>query len=607
MISEIDLPTEPSVSSEKETVNETEKSETFVELYDKYDEQFIKNSTTELKDVFETPPQKRSSANEGDDIDAEVDSKSIIEKIQTIDDPEVRKEFELELNNNGQITGTDKEITADVGTEYDPNYSRKIISNNENQVELINSVTSELGNSIEDFNVDGGKPFITEFTTVEPEDFVTEQNSFKNPEIIDVIEQVFYQPRNVEVSEGTTIDPLNVQVDFDPVNVQEDFDPIEIINPNSYQFRRIDVEATTLPNDKFVGFEQSVELNEPSVETTESSSYDIEEETAEQAAKVIVDSLAIVGLLGKSLNLNSYGNESILLPTEDETVKKEETIPEQLEEKTTEIPPAVESVTEIVEVNTEITISVLISDSKENSDSSDSKKSSGVSSEESNSSKSSEKKEKTEKKEKIDKNSSESSEENTAKEIFDKEEFGLEMKENQKKLMEELYKDTMNHEVKKKDHPIVLNVPHEDVERKLVEDNQIVKIFEDETESFKAEKVDETTVGIYETFEDVVTTISDGIKLTNELRSSVDSFRSNSEENKTILDTNNEAISSKNIKNSLVNIAEEMTLEDHSKSAVNSKISLFTLSITGFVSLVVVTALYVILKKQSARAALLFQ
>lgn len=613
MISEIDLPTEPSVSSEKEIAADSEKSEsTFVELYEKYDEQFIKNSTTELKDVDETPLQKRSSpASDDDDIDTEANNKLIIEKIQTIDDPEVQKEFELDLNNNGQVNTVESEKSVDAGTEYDPNYSSKIVSTNEN-LPAPNSVANELENSVHDdfTSEDAAKILIDEFVTVAPEDFSTDQTNNKNPEIIEVIEQVFYHPKNVEVGDSTTVDPTSVQVDFDALNVQVDFEPIEIVHQNAADHFRSIEEVTTFPNDKFVGFEPSNELVEPLVETADSENLESEDESAKEAAEAIVDSLAIVGLLGKSINFDSSIGEPVVHKSDNKIKKLQNEIPETVYEETTSLPLFIESVTEVVEVNTKITVSIHIDDSNENSDSSDDKKSSASdkSSEESNSSKSSEKTDKTDKTDKADKadqNSSESSEENTAKEIFDKSDFrmlDLQNKDDQNKLMEDLYKDTMNHEVKKKDHPIVVNI-QQAIERNLNEANEIAKQLDERLKIVETKMFEETTVGIYETFEDVVTTISDGIKLTNELRSSVDSFRGDTEENKTVLDTNNEAISSKNIKNSLVNIAEEMTLENH---VVRSEFSYIAVSITGLVSSAVLGVLYVALKKKSA-STVLFQ
>lgn len=680
VISEIDLPTEATVFEDKEKFSETEKPETFSELYEKYDELFIKNTTTGIIIDNENPVQKRSS----DDTPDDVSTKSLIDKIQ-IDDPEVRKEFENELKNQGQSLDDDK-VIDDGAKEYDPNYSKKLIAAPDNTIEYDTQLNRDSENSIKEFKTDDVKAdeektddvvkkltvhekevlqghmveqlvhmneSSVDYTTVIPEDSFRHHENIKNPEVVDVLEHIVYQSTNQELSEMTTVNPLNVQVDFDP---------IEIIPSDRHRFRNVDAEVTTESNDKFVGFKPTEDLVEPGEETTESDQFfkkvETEDETALKTVETIVDTLEFVGIYGKSFQFNNASDEGkeSKSPDNDADVTTTETFTEEM---TTVAPSIVESVTEIVEVRTEVSVTIQVGDKEaDSSDESHKHSSSANKSEsseesnsdekadkwvkdkddstgESNSSKSDEKADKRvkdkhdssgesnsdksddktdkrekdkdnsedsnssksdEKTEKREKDKHDSSEENTAKEILDSDDLrilDLQNKDNQKSLMNDMYKETLNHEVKKKDHPEELSLPSEVVARTFSAEDKIAQHLED-----KIKPAETTTVGVYETLGDVVSTMSDGIKLSNDFRASIDSFHGAAEENKTVLDTNSEAISSKNIKNSLVNIAEEMTLEDHVES---SKISYLIVAAIGITSTIVIVILYAVLKIKSLR------
>lgn len=568
MISEVDLPTEAPGVDDRETFTEPEKSETFVELLEKYDELYIKNSTVVGPEFNDNPLHKRSSEDEDEKVEGE--GKSVIEKVENIVDPEVRKEFELELPNSGKIgdgelksiEGGEKAVVSDVssdpGTVYDPNYDLKIVKTVDGSLatNVVNEQTDVLGRSEEIVH-----------TTVSP----------SVPEFIEVVEEIFHQPTNVEVDSAPIVSLLNVQADFEP---------IEIATKSPESYRSLDVEVTTVVNDKFVGYQPNEDLVEPGEETTEQDSFFVKTEPDEEpeektAAEVIVGTLEFVGLYGKSLNDEK--------PIERTKANEKEQVPEVFETRT-----------EVVEVNTEFSVSFKVDEPEKHSEASNSASESSVQS--SSAHKSSEESKSVEEATKVDKNSSESSEENSAKEKVDDDKFRIFDKveqilqevvavavndTRQNQLMVELYKETSDHEVIKKDHP--LKVLEETAQRSLGEDSVAeVKSIPEET----------TTVGVYETFEDVVSTVSDGVKLTNEFRSMIDSFRGNAEEIKTVLDTDREAVSSKNLKTSLVNIAEEMTLENHVES---SEISYFAVSIVAFVSVAVVASLYVVIKSNSPR------
>lgn len=594
MISELDLPTEATISLDKENIHEVEKSESFIELYEKYNDDFIKNSTTSTDDleIDENPLQKRSSDDEPSD-DEDVNNKSVIDKIQSIEDPEVRKEFEQEISNNGQVLETEDEKKSDDGTAYEPNYTKKLINLPTQQFEA----KSESENSIQDFDftknlslhekeilqvhlveqlVHNMSETNNDFTTVIPEESFVHHEQIKNPEVVEVLEHIVYQSSTVETNDATTADTLNVQVDFDP---------IEIIPKDRHRFRNVeDVEVTTEKNDKFVGFKPTEDLVEPGEETTEPDLFfkKIEIDEDDDDEKAIIDTLELVGIFGKSIKFENISDKL----NETATTEMPETISQ---ETTTQV---FESITEIVEVHTEISVNIEVGGDKSESVSDTSSKLSSSSEESSEESKIKKIKKVKTKKSKIDKiESAESLEENSAKEETDNDEFKIE----QTSLFADLYKDTLGHEIKKKDHAEEIIPQPEVFERKLSVDGEVQPRSDVSAKQLEPEP---TTVGVYETLEDVATTVSDGIKLSNDLRGSIDSFRGFIDENKTVLDTNSEAISSKNLKASLVNIAEEMTLENHVE---NAETSYFAVTFLGIISGIVLVTMFVVLKKKSNR------
>lgn len=551
VISELDLPTEPSFLQEKETIEDSEKAESFIELYENYNKLFIKNFTSNVNESDEGYLQKRSSINEEDILQGEENSKSIIEKIQTIVDPEVRKEFELDLNNNGQIIESESEKSPDV-TDYDPNYASKIVN-----------VTAVENNSVQlenyDLQVDDvGKSLVDGITTIPP-------ISLTDTGIVEVFEQVFFHPTQEENVEVITNDPLNVQVEFDP---------IQIVHGS----RNIDSEVTKVSDD----------FTEPIIETTESSRLD---ELVTLNDKAVYDRVTPTGNSGRSINIidDSNRNDDVVTET-----------PTTIFEEATTLKAVYENVTEIVEVNTKISISIHIEGlSNEESSESDEIKQSSTSEKSSEDSKSVKSGEKNDN---ISKSSSDSSEENSAKEVLDTYELRILNldSESPKHLMDDLYKDTLQHDVRKKDQPITFKNNSSNARKIANDDKENYQKFDVKTEPLEAKTFEETTVGIYETFEDIITTIADGIELSKELRASIDSFRVDTDESKTVLDTNNEAISSKNIK-SLVNVAEEMTLDNHLENAKSSFIVIPVIIISSAAFLIFIC---VAIKKTLTRMSL---
>lgn len=168
-------------------------------------------------------------------------------------------------------------------------------------------------------------------------------------------------------------------------------------------------------------------------------------------------------------------------------------------------------------------------------------------------------------------------------------------------LTEEIFKESTGHEIKKKDHPdgIGVALPVVAIERKLSDDTS--RQFDDGSliPDLIDAKTQATITTIYETVEDVLTTLSDGIKLSNELRQNVNSFRGDSEESSSVLDTLREAISSKNSKNPLVvfEIAENRHLNDDKREINVSMMSVVT--IIALVSMIVLIGLFSVLKRRS--------
>lgn len=573
IISELELSTEPSLSPEKENIEDNDKSESFVELYKKYEEQFIHNSTSEVNEGEETPLKKRSSISDEELSDVEENSQSIIAKIDTIVDPEVRKEFELELNNNGQVAMSEMEKMTEVGTDYDPNYAKKVVNVTEKQQEAptVNRLQTEINSVQSDFQElqidDVDKRIPDEVTTIP-------LSVLRDTGFVEVFEQVFYHPTEEEQDDVTTEDLPNVHVDFDP---------IQIIPENPDEFRNFDSEVTT-------------EKVEDFAESTESSKV-IEMMTVYD--ETVYDRTELNENSGRSFNYPNFSDETVTNEAAVEvTTSTTEILTTPLCEEPTTIPPFFEYVTEIIEDSTEIVVSINVNGSsveKPVKPLSTSEKSS----EESNSS---------DKSDKATENTSDSSEENSAKEILDRYEFrilDLPTSDDQVRLMDDLYKDTLHHDIKKKDHPIVYlgTTDHiSETNDRSFKDKEKAQHLEQEMKPDDIKTIDVTTVGIYETFEDIVTTIADGIELSREFQVSVDSFRSVIDESETVLDTNNEAVSSKNIKNSLVNIVEEMTLENHVK---NTKISYIVLSVVTIGSVVFLIISCAVIKKTLARMSLL--
>lgn len=229
VISEIDFTTEhPLIIVDAEISVEPEK--TFHELIERYDEVYMKTSD-ENQNV-----RKRNSQITEENV--EEGGKSLIEKIE-IEDPDVKKEFEIEISNamqNHQIA-TDEETTETAqiaDTEYDPNYARKIP---ENATKLtIHEKEHIQASLVEQLVHHGDHNQSHEHTTVLPDDVFTHHELVINPDIVGVLEHINYESEGeMKAHEHTTV--IN--------SIDMDIDPIEIIPKDRHRTSRVEVETTT--------------------------------------------------------------------------------------------------------------------------------------------------------------------------------------------------------------------------------------------------------------------------------------------------------------------------------------------------------------------------
>jgi hypothetical protein len=563
VISEIDLPTESSLLViDQEISKEPESS--FHELIEKYDETYIKN----LKDDINI--HKRSSSDEEENLDAgDVGGKSIIEKVH-IHDPDVRKEFENELSQN-QILEDENEGTTEENTElatvYEPNYERKMIVVSENSTEQLTVQEKEnLQVHLVEQLVHQTENDSASFTTIVPDESFVHPEIIKNPAVVEVLEHIVYESDSqLRSHEHTTLNPI--------VQVKLDVDPIEIIPKDRHRLGRDD--NVTESNDKFAGFVgiPTEDLIQPGDETTEPDSFfkKKDDEEDDTVVDTLRETLEYVAIYGKSLDIEPA-------------------------------PTTLQPATEIVEVNTQISVNVQVGGEMEAAKSSSSEE--ADSSQQSSPSKSSEEDD-SKGKRRNGGGGGDSSEENSGREIMDDDlksdlrslEFpasGTPQRTNE--LPEEAFKNAPCHEIKKKDHPTPPLL--EAAERKFdVEGTSEATIEEDNS-------LVVTMTAFYETVEEISTTISDGVKLTSELRHSIESFRDDSEENKIVLDTMREAISSKNSKVPLVGVNEMMTLKNRSEHREESTdLALAVIPCIAIGSAVILIGLFKLVKGNASAVA----
>lgn len=590
-IAELDLPTESAVLGvEKESADDSETD--FQDLYRKYDEQYKSSSDLILnnEELGDDPGQRRSFAT-SDDVKIEFDSvgKSIIDTIQTILDPEVRKEFEKEIFNQIPTDGKTK-VSADVGIEYETNYRNKF-----------SQVNTKLSTNGPDSKINDEQKLtvhekemlqvhlveqlvhindsVREHTTIIPENNFDHHENIKNTEVLDVLEHIVYRPAT-EIP-GDIIEH-NLPT-ASTLQVIESFDPIEILPKDRHRFRNMDEIKSTLTNDKFEGFHDIPlkDLVEPIEETTEIDKFFVgqkSEGNENSAEGFLIDTLETIAILGKNIEFENNNEPqtveiTTILSAQYDTTEENKTPLNVLSEGTeVKAEVSVNSLPNAVnQSNGNINQTLFNKDFIKHS-------SSGKSSSDESDSNSDDSKENR---------NNNSSEENSAREIFD-----VAINGNPSNMMDELFRNTFAHDIKKKDQPDIIYTPNVAHVTKIPEENFIADHLDDKikpqivvgasealpliTTTRSLNKIETTTTGFYETVEELFTTISEGIQLTNDIKGTLNSFRDNSEENKTVLDTNGEIISAKNIKQSVVNVSiDNMLLENQTKQVDASLNSLF--------------------------------
>lgn len=158
-----------------------------------------------------------------------------------------------------------------------------------------------------------------DYTTIIPENEIFHHEKVKNPEIVEVLENVVFELDKSLKHEIPTSNPLVINMDVEQ---------IDIIPKDHHResFRSVET-ATTEKNDKFVGFKPTEDLVPAGEETTEPDRFfvktesenesdiqtvveQVEEEQAEEIAEIVVETLKIVGEYGRDLKTNEVEVES---------------------------------------------------------------------------------------------------------------------------------------------------------------------------------------------------------------------------------------------------------------------------------------------------------
>lgn len=238
VISEIDFTTEHPLIIITDITGDNEPEKSFHELVEKYDEMFISDE------------QNIKKRNSDDDVYIDNSGKSLLEKIE-IQDPDVRKEFEIEISKqNSDAMNIEKEEEADttenssqiIETEYDPNYAKKIHENTTTTKLTTHEKENLQVHLVEQLVHHEMEKDDTEFTTIVPDESLTHHELVKDPEIVEVLEHINFESNDELKAHEHTTPSVNV--------VNMDIDPIEIIPKDRHRLGRTDDDDN---NDKFAG------------------------------------------------------------------------------------------------------------------------------------------------------------------------------------------------------------------------------------------------------------------------------------------------------------------------------------------------------------------
>lgn len=259
-IEEFLLPTETSqLEGIDDSATDSKQNITFYDLVDKYAETYGREDHTEA--IFDYPIERRSVENHENEFTTEALSLYLTPAFQSVHEKE--------------------------------NFQAHVIE------QLVHSFA------------ESGSGDNNEFTTILPEREIFQHEIIKNPEIVEIVENIVFDMKENEHHVLTTNSPNSPTK-----TIELQFDAIDII-PKDHHYRqhqiRFDIEAEKNENDKFVGFQPTEDLVPPGEESTEPDRFGLDgqeqiinkvEKDDEVLAEIVLETLKIVGEYGRSLQTN---------------------------------------------------------------------------------------------------------------------------------------------------------------------------------------------------------------------------------------------------------------------------------------------------------------
>lgn len=151
------------------------------------------------------------------------------------------------------------------------------------------------------------------FTTILPQTNILHHEEIKNPEIVEIVENVVFEMEKSEEHEMPTKAPGIIDMQIDAIDII----PKDHHSRLQHQARSDDVVVVDNENDKFVGFKPTEDLVQPGEETTEPDRFGLTEEEElendlkdlnkedEFVAEIVLETLKIVGEFGRDLKVNN--------------------------------------------------------------------------------------------------------------------------------------------------------------------------------------------------------------------------------------------------------------------------------------------------------------
>ena len=168
----------------------------------------------------------------------------------------------------------------------------------------------------------------------------------------------------------------------------------------------------------------------------------------------------------------------------------------------------------------------------------------------------------------------------------------IKTEENQGIAVENFFQDLRSHDVRKKDHVNVVDFENDialvEPKKQIIETTVVPSETYAVSLNLKAAPEAEVVESTSEAFDDYLTTLVQGIELTNDVKTTLENFRSSLEKTSSVPDTNNEIVSSKNTREPVgIEIQEiesqgRFAIDNSSKFWVIGSTSLFLVAIGGF-------------------------